>query len=131
MQKIFVLITIFYFGVTKAQNHKGFTYYDTNPKGEKFYYKIESSTDSYVELWILNDKLKTQLDKKTKKSINVNFGSQIVLTKIYCSTKTYDLLDTVVYDVEGNPQINTSQNLFSQKIFPNSAMEGLLKLVCE
>lgn len=131
MKQIFLLISILYLSNAKAQDHKGFTYYDTNPIGEKFFYKVESYTDSYVEVWILNNKLKKQIDRKTKKSIKVNFGKQIVLTKIYCSSKTYDLLDTVVYDAEGNTQINTSQNIFSQKIFPNSAMEGLHKLICE
>lgn len=114
-----------------SQNEpNGFTYYSTNPQGEKFYYKIESQNDEVIELWIYSDRLINSVNKKSKKTIKSPNGHQVVFAKIYCLKNVYDLLETVVYDKKGNIIVETSQDKYGAKIFPDSSIENLKNKVC-
>lgn len=88
----------------------------TDKSGSTYYIKLDESFPGKCTLW-----LKTE---EKDKSIQVNY------MVFYCRKKTYDSLEYVIYNKDGN--VSESGNLlqYDLRIFPDTIAENISNYVC-
>lgn len=131
MRKVLILITIILSEYLYSQQD-GFQYAATDNKGVDYYLKLEGDNlyGLSQKVWIKHIDESKQIKSKKGKLISTDRGKVLTLFNISCQYNTYQILNTIKYNKNGDVIWSNNIPSSTENVVPGSVMEGIYEAIC-
>ncbi|MDR6406109.1 MULTISPECIES: surface-adhesin E family protein [Chryseobacterium] len=131
MRKVLILITIILSAYLYSQQD-GFQYATTDNKGVDYYLKLEGNNlyGLSQKVWVKHIAESKQIKSKKGKLISTGGGKVLTLFDISCQYSTYQILNTIKYNKNGDVIWSNNIPSSTENLVPGSVMQGIYEAIC-
>lgn len=111
-------------------DNNGFTYIGKTVDGQEYLVKVENSGLQTVGAWVKNIKPIKYTKNSKGQSIKTGGGYNLAFISMDCSSRKYDIEETIEYNSKGTALRNDKSGSYSNRVIPGTIMDTISKAIC-
>ena len=131
MKNFLLIVTFLLPLICFCQSDKDFKYTAMDNDGGKIYITLPEKDNDYLKFWISHTVPVRPVKNIELKEIFFGGNRELMLVKLNCLEKNYNVIKVITYDKKGNIEKSETPAIRLEKIYPQSFMDIIATEVCK